>query len=118
MTDGELEFLVLGTRFRTVADEWDLSRRQVATLLGVDEEAPGLDLVPLTVTVDAETRMRLVADIRDLLPALLPDPREAPLWVRGAFGGTDDDPPFTFMAGGVANMRALRMALLSLGGGR
>ena len=49
---------------------------------------------------------------------LLPDPREAPLWVRGAFGGTDDDPPFTFMAGGVANMRALRMALLSLGGSR
>lgn len=114
MKESDIELSVLGTRFRTVADEWDLSRRQISLLLGVAEEALGPDLVPTTLTVDGETRMRLVADIRDLLPTLLPDPRDAPLWVRGAYGNSEDDPPLTFLAGGVANLRALRMALLSL----
>lgn len=110
----EAESTLMEARFRALVAEWDLGRGQAAKLLGVEADALGLDLVPARRGADAEGRMRLLTEIRGLLPTLLPDARDVPLWLRGAFDEDGDgSTPLEFMGGGVAHLRALHQLLLA-----
>ena len=108
------ERLLVEARFRALVSDWDLGRSQVAELLGIGTSGLGPDLVPRVATQDTEHRLRLLTEIRNLLPSILPDEREVPLWLRGAFGDADGDSPLDFMAGGVDRLRAMRAAILAL----
>lgn len=106
-------------RFRALVAEWDLGRTEAAALLGVDRDALGLDLVPGTFTSEAERRLRLLVEIRGMLPALVRDARDVPLMIRerdrdGPADERGEPPPsmLTFMSGPIENVCEMRRALV------
>lgn len=111
--DAREEMLLLEARFRALVAEWKLGRQQVAKLLDLGPELLGLDLVPQNYSQATEHRMRLLVEIRDILPSLFGDLREVQWWVRGSFQEDEELTPLAFMSAGVENLRALRRAILA-----
>lgn len=104
----ETEQRLVEARFRALVAEWDVGRSQVAALLGIDHELLGLDMVPLHSDRQSETRLRLLVEIRDLLPRTGLDVRDVPVWLRAVEEEDDGTAvtPLSFLSGELENVRA------------
>ena len=119
MSDAEddRELTLVEARFRALVHEWDLGRSQVAALLGVDAAELGLDLVPRVPSAPAERRLRMLVELRGLVPALLRDDRDVPVWLRAVPADMVDGTgaplpsPLAFLCGPSANISAMVAAL-------
>lgn len=111
MIEGETELAAMVARFRGLVADWRLAPSDVATLLQVEREDLGLDLVPRNV-VPTEHRMRLIIEIAILVPAIIgqTEPRD---WLHALDLHHDANrvTPLQFLSGPIANLRALRSLL-------
>jgi hypothetical protein len=104
---------LMRARFRALVIEWDLGRNEVAGLLGTESAMLGLDLVPLYRDGPVETRLRLLLEIRLMLPLIFRDERNVQLWLR-EHGHDDQVPcatPLQFLSGSLENVQAFCRAL-------
>ena len=108
MIEGEVELVAVLDRFRAVAADWELTPDDVATLLQIDREELGPDLVPHDVA-PTEHRIRLVIDIAGMVSSVSGGaaPRD---WLHANDLPYDPDrvTPLTFLSGPLSNLRALR----------
>ena len=111
------ELLATEARFRALVAEWDLGHSEVAALLGVGVDELGLDLVPRVANEDAEHRVRLLVEVRALLPRVLPDYRDVVVWLRMSADGIADEEGrgapcvLRFMSRSRDHIRAVKTAL-------
>jgi hypothetical protein len=112
MIEGELELIAMVARFRAIAADWLLTPTDVATLLQVDRDDLGLDLVPRDVS-GCEHRMRLLLEVASIIDTATGG-RAPRVWLHSSDLPHDPErvTPLEFLSGPLPHLRALRMALL------
>ena len=104
---GLVELSLAKSRFAEVADHWGLDAAEAAALLGLAACDPDLDLLAGTMTVEVETRLRLVTEVARGLDRIF-DPPVLLEWLRD--DEDDEVTPLAFMSRGVTELRAMRAA--------